>query len=270
MYTVRQLAELAGVTVRTLHHYDEIGLLKPTRIGQNGYRHYDETAVMRLQQILFYRELGMELAAIREILDSPDFDAIRALQTHRQLLEARSARLQRLIETIDSTIQHLRGETTMSRKKMFEGFTPEQEEENTRLARLQYDPKIVNDSSRRWKSYSPAQRQAILEEGSQIYTDLAEALESGIPAVDARVQAILVRWHNHLYNFYEPTLEILRGLGELYNTDPAFIANFQALHNDLPEFLHTGIEQYVDALETSALEQMLAEDDDNRRTGSSS
>jgi DNA-binding transcriptional MerR regulator len=264
VYTVKQLAELAGITVRTLHHYDEIGLLKPTQVGANSYRYYDEDALLRLQQILFYRELGLELTQIKDILDSPDFDYLRALQSHREALQARAERLDTLIETVDNTIQHLKGEITMSNRKIFQGLTPEQEDDMTRSARLQYDREIVNDSARRWKGYSAAQKQAILDEGNAIYDDLADALEAGTPATDARVQAIFVRWHNHLLYFYEAKLEILRGLGELYRTDPAFIANFAKLHTDLPEYLHDGIEQYVDDLETAELERMLAEDEKKR------
>ncbi len=264
MYTVRQLAELASVTVRTLHHYDEIGLLKPSQVGANSYRYYDEDALLRLQQILFYRELGLELIQIKDILDSPDFDYIDALAAHREALLARAERLDTLIETVDNTIRHLKGEFMMSNRKIFQGLTPEQEVDYTRRARLQYDRQIMAESGRKWKSYSAAQKQAIFDEGNAIYDDLADALEAGTPATDERVQAIFVRWHNHIHYFYEPTLEILRGLGELYRTDPGFIANFEKLHTDLPEFLHEGIEQYVDDLETAELERMLAEDEKKR------
>jgi MerR family transcriptional regulator, thiopeptide resistance regulator len=264
VYTVKQLAEMAGVTVRTLHHYDEIALLKPSQVGANSYRYYDEEAVLRLQQILFYRELGLELTQIKDILDAPDFDYVRALESHRTALQARAKRLDTLIETVDDTIRHLKGEITMSNRKIFQGLTPEQEEDNTRAARLQYDRQIVNESARKWKDYSAAQKQAIFDEGNAIYDDLARALDAGTPATDESVQAIFVRWHNHLLYFYEPTMEILRGLGELYRTDPGFIANFQKLHADLPDYLHAGIEQYVDDLETAEIARMLADDEEKR------
>jgi DNA-binding transcriptional MerR regulator len=264
VYTVKQLAELAGITVRALHHYDEIGLLKPSQVGANSYRYYDEDALLRLQQILFYRELGLELGQIKDVLDSPDFDYIAALHSHRATLLARAERLDTLIETVDNTIRHLKGEFIMSKHKIFQGLTPEQEEDNTRAARLQYDRQIVNDSVRKWKNYSVAQKQAIFDEGNAIYEELTGALEAGTTATEDAVQAILVRWHNHIHYFYEPTLEILRGLGELYRTDPAFIANFAKLNVALPEFLHEGIEKYVDDLETAELKRMIAEDEQKR------
>ena len=96
MYTVKQVAEVAGVSVRTLHHYDEIGLLPPSRVGSNGYRYYDEATLLRLQQILFYREIGLELLQIKDILDQPDFEVTEALRSHRKALQAKIERLQNL------------------------------------------------------------------------------------------------------------------------------------------------------------------------------
>ncbi|HEX7975780.1 MAG TPA: MerR family transcriptional regulator [Anaerolineales bacterium] len=96
-YTVKQLSGLAGVSARTLHYYDEIGLLHPEQVGQNGYRYYGEGSLLRLQQILFYKELDLSLQEIREILDQPDFDLVRALESHRTALQRRQRRLDRLI-----------------------------------------------------------------------------------------------------------------------------------------------------------------------------
>ena len=129
-YTVKQLATLAGVTVRTLHHYDQIGLLKPTSIGDNGYRYYGHEALYRLQQILFYRELDVPLEAIRRMLDSPDFDLSSALESHRSALQAELQRLQRLILTIDLTTQRLKGRNTMSDRQLFTGFSDEEQEQD--------------------------------------------------------------------------------------------------------------------------------------------
>ena len=92
MYTVKKLADLAGITVRTLHHYDEINLLNPTKVGDNGYRYYDDAALLRLQQVLFYREIGLELVQIKDILDSPDFDVLTALRSHRAVLQDKTER----------------------------------------------------------------------------------------------------------------------------------------------------------------------------------
>lgn len=264
MYTVKQLSELAEVSVRTLHYYDEIGLLNPTTVGANGYRYYDDAALLRLQQILFYREIGLELMQIKEVINSPDFDVLAALRSHRSVLEEKIKRMEKLVSTVDSTIMHLAGELKMSKRRMFEAFSDEKQKEYEREARLQWDPGIVNDSIKRWNGYTQAQREAIAEEGNQVYSDMVDALEAGRAATSPEVQAILVRWHQHIRYFYEPTLDILRGLGGGYNSHPDFIANFQKLHPDLPTFLEQAIIQYVDDLETAELERMLAEDEHKR------
>jgi DNA-binding transcriptional MerR regulator len=269
VYTVKQLSDLAGVSVRTLHYYDSIGLLHPSEVRANNYRYYDEAALLRLQQILFYREIGLELTQIKDILNSPDFDLRRALESHRKALFAKADRLQALIGTVDDTIKHLAGESTMSKKRLFEAFTISQEkqQEYQRSARLQYGPTIVDESVKLWNSYSQAKKDAIGDEGRQIYSDLVDAIEAGKPSQSAEVQAILVRWHEHLRYFYEPNLDILRGLGELYNTNPDFIANFKKLHADLPEYLQEGITAYVDELEYAEIVRLLAEDEEASNQG---
>jgi MerR family transcriptional regulator, thiopeptide resistance regulator len=265
MYTVKQLAELAGITVRTLHHYDEIGLLPPTRIAANGYRQYDDAAVLRLQQILLYREIGLELLQIKDALDDPAFDMVEALRSHRSVLEQRVRRLHTLIHTVDSTIEHLEGKTIMSnKKKLFQGISQEQEAEWNREARLTYDPGIMKESARLWGSYSEAQKQAIFDEGNANAQALMEAMQAGLPATDETVQNLIARWHQHLHYFYTPTLEILRGLGELYVTDPRFKANIDNGSPGFAEYMQAGINQYVDDLEYAEIERMLAVDEAER------
>ncbi|MBK9125913.1 MAG: MerR family transcriptional regulator [Chloroflexi bacterium] len=268
MYTVKQVAELAGVSVRTLHHYDQIGLLKPTQIGANGYRYYDDDALLRLQQILFYRELGLELAQINDVLNSPDFDVLSALKAHRTALIERGRRINELLDTIDDTIKHLSGETDMSRAKLFKGFSDEQQKQYEREARLQWDPQIVNSSIKRWNNYTQQERDAIADEGNAVYSAIADAIDAGLTAESDEVQALMRRWHQHIRYFYEPTLEILRGLGEGYNTHPDFIANFARVHPQLAGFMRTAINQYVDDLEHAEIVRLLAEDE--QQSGSSS
>jgi DNA-binding transcriptional MerR regulator/mannose-6-phosphate isomerase-like protein (cupin superfamily) len=122
-YTVKQVAAMSGVSVRTLHFYDETGLLKPAYHGVNGYRFYEEPQLLTLQQILFYRELGFELKQIERILGRPDFERVAALQSHRKVLQENLARTRTLIETIDKTIEHLRGTKKMKNADMFLGFS---------------------------------------------------------------------------------------------------------------------------------------------------
>src|SRR3954454_12812485 len=122
-YTVKQVATVSGVSVRTLHFYDEAGLLKPAYHGANSYRIYEEPQLLTLQQILFYRELGFELKHIKKILVKADFEKVAALQSHREVLEENVARMRSLLETIDKTVEHLMGTKKMKNEDMFVGFS---------------------------------------------------------------------------------------------------------------------------------------------------
>lgn len=256
MYTVKQLSNLAGVSVRTLHYYDEIGLLKPTSVGENGYRYYEDADLFRLQQILFFREMDIGLLQIKDILDRPGFDLISALQEHRRALQLRIERLQTLTRTVDDTIMHLVGEVKMSKKKkIFAGFSEEQQKQYEQEAMQRYGEDTVRQSIRRWDSYTEEQKNQIKEEGGAIYLDLVAAMPTG--AGSEPVQAILARWHQHIRYFYEPSIEVLGGLGKGYYEDPDFNAFFTAIHPDLPRFLAEAIAVYVDRLETAWLEQEL-------------
>ena len=154
MYSIQQLAKMAGITRRTLHYYDEIGLLKPSRVGENGYRYYGEDAVLRLQQILFYRELELPLEQIRLILADPNFDPQQALKGHKAEIQKRIQRLERLIQTVDHTINHLRGEQTMDDQQLFDVFNEDQQAEYQKEAQQLYDAATVRASYQRWNRYT--------------------------------------------------------------------------------------------------------------------
>jgi len=261
MYSIKQLAELAQISVRTLHYYDEIGLLRPARNRDNGYRRYDDAALLRLQQILTYRALGLELGQIKDLLDDPHFDVVETLREQRIRAQAQMAHFAQLISTIDETIEHLTEGKPMSKKQLFQPFSEEKQRQYEREIRLEYGLSLVQESRQNWASYDQAQRQAILDEGNALYSEIAQAIEDHLPATSEAVQALMVRWHEHLRYFYEPPLEVLRGLGDLYTTHPDFIANFAKLHPRLGDFMKEAIAHYVDALETRELERLLAEDD---------
>ena len=245
MFTVKQLSKMAGVTPRTLHHYDDIGLLKPSQIGENGYRYYGEEALIKLQQILFYRELDFPLEEIRRIMGRRDFDLLGALQSHREALQKKSARLSQLLATVDNTIQHIQGEKLMSQKGLFEGFSEEEQEKYAQEAEQMYDPETVRESNRKWKSYSAAKKEAILAEGRQVYEDMITAMPKG--ASSPEVQAVVERWRKHMDHFWTPSLEQLIALAGGYNDDPRFKANFDKIHPALAEFMREAVTVYVNA-----------------------
>jgi len=234
---------MSGVTPRTLHHYDDIGLLKPSRIGDNGYRYYGEEALLKLQQILFYRELDFPLDDIKKIMGRRDFDVLDALQSHKDALQKQAVRLNSLLATVDNTIQHIKGEKIMSQKGLFEGFTEEEQEKYALEAEQLYDPETVRESNRKWKAYSAAKKETVMTEGRQVYLDMIAAMPKG--ATSAEVQAIIERWRKHMDYFWTPNLDQLRGLANGYNDDPKFKANFDKMHPKLAEFMREAVKVYV-------------------------
>jgi len=244
MYTVKQLSTLAGVTPRTLHYYDQIGLLKPTRIAENGYRYYGDESLLRLQQILFYRELDLPLDEIKKIMGRHDFDVMGALYSHRDALKKQLARLNRLLQTVDNTINHLKGNQTMSEKSFFEGFSEEEQERYAAEAEQLYDPETVRESNRKWKSYSADKKQAIFDEGKQVYLDMIAVMPKGAASPEA--QAIVERWRKHMDYFWTPDLDQLNALATGYVEDPRFKANFDKMHPQLAEFMRDAVKIYVE------------------------
>jgi len=243
MFTVKQLSKMAGVTPRTLHHYDDIGLLKPSRVGDNGYRFYGDEALLKLQQILFYRELNMPLDEIRKIMGRRGFDILSALETHKESLNQQLERTKRLLVTVDNTIQHIKGEITMTQKGLFEGFSEEEQEKYALEAEQLYDPETVRASNNKWKSYSEKKKKGILAQGKAIYLDLAKVMSKGAASVE--VQAVVSRWHIHMQNFWSPNDEQLLGLAEMYNTDPRFRENYEKVAPNLAEFMREAVKVYV-------------------------
>jgi MerR family transcriptional regulator, thiopeptide resistance regulator len=244
-YTVKQLSTLAGVSVRTLHYYDEIGLLEPASLGANGYRYYGDEAVLRLQQILFFKELEFSLDEIKEFLDQPGFDIGHALLMHKVSLKRQIKRLNRLIGTIDKTMLSLKGEIEMDEKGYFDGFSEEKQKQYEQEIRQRYGEKAFQGTTD-WNSYTPEQQAKIKAEGESIYSDLARDLDKGYDSLE--VQKVIARWRQHLRYFYEPTTERLLGLARLYNEHPDFEATFRKIHPELPEFMENAIKFYCQNL----------------------
>jgi len=243
MFTVKTLSRLAGITPRTLHYYDEIGLLKPSRIGDNGYRYYSDKSLLRLQQILLYRELDISLDNIKMIMGKHEFDVLSALESHREQLHKRIAHLERLILTVDQTILHLEGKIEMSKQQLFEGFSDEQQAEYEKEAMQMYDPVIVKAANQKWKNYTPAEKQRIGDERNAVYGDMLKAMPKGASSPEA--QACVERWRYHIEYFWVPNDEQLLGLVDGYNNDPRFKANFDKIHPHLAEFMREAVSVYV-------------------------
>jgi DNA-binding transcriptional MerR regulator len=246
MYTIQQMARLAGITPRTLRHYHQIGLLHPARIGTNGYRYYDDADALRLQQILLYRELGLPLEEIKSLITRPDFQVDLALQEHHSRLILQIARLEKLVRTVEDTLMHIKGEKHMSPQQLFEPFNEEQQAAYEKEAMQMYDPRVVRESNRKWKSYSQEEKQRIGDEGIAAYQAIVDSIPFG--ADSAQAQAGVALWRKHMDYFWTPAPEQLLGLAHLYNDDPRFKANFDKIDPRLAEFMLRAVEVYVSRL----------------------
>ena len=244
-HTVHQLAGLAGISVRTLHHYDHIGLLKPSARTEAGYRLYGTADLLRLQQILLYRELDLPLEAIRRILDDPGFDPVRALMQHRQTLEVQSARLARLLHTIDRTIARLtEDDMSLTDEELYEGLPKEQVARWKREVNERYDPQLVAESNRRVQAMSKSEWNDVKAEGDAIARRMAELM--GRPAGDPEVQATIARQHAWIENFYPCSAEVFQGLGQLYAENPEFRANYDKYRPELADFMRDAMAYYAE------------------------
>jgi DNA-binding transcriptional MerR regulator len=238
-YTVSEVARLSGVSVRTLHHYDEIGLLKPDSVGANGYRYYGKDELLRLQQILFHRELGFPLEEIRQVLDAPDFDRAAALKAHKARLEAQTKRYRRLVKTIEATLAELEGERQMDDKDLYKGFAPEKQAEYEAWITERYGADKVEASKARMKGWKAADFQALQGDFETLEAGMAKALIDGLPADSAAVQAIMRDWAQWIGRTWgrAPTGEAFAGLGQLYQSHPDFRARYDGRAAGLTDYL---------------------------------
>jgi DNA-binding transcriptional MerR regulator len=246
MLTIKQISQLAHVTPRTLRYYDQIGLLPPEDIGENGYRYYSDVSLLKLQQILFYRELDMPLEQIKEIMGRENYDLQEALEDHKDQLGKRIIRLQKLITTVDQTLKYLKGEEEMNKKVLFDAFNEEEQEKMEKEAMQMYDPETVKESNRKWKDYSMAEKQKIGEEGNAVYQGFVDAMSKGPGSQEA--QACVQRWHDHMNYFWTPNPDQLIGLADLYNDDPRYKKIFDKVHPDLAQFVREAVIIYVNKL----------------------
>ena len=244
-HTVKTVAEIAGASVRTLHHYDQIGLLKPAAVSGAGYRLYDERDLQKLQQILFFKELGFDLKEIKRILSDPHFDRQDALLKHRKLLLERQQRLRQLIKSVDHTLKAIQRGKPMD-ATMFEGFDPSQYEEEAR--RRWGNTDAWKESQRRGRSYTPADWEQIKKEGGQIIGRIVSVMDRG-PA-DPKAQEAIAAHHRQIdQRFYTCTPEIYRGLANAYADDPGFREFYEKIKPGLARFMHDGMLIYADSLE---------------------
>ncbi len=244
-HTVRQVADMAGITVRTLHHYDALGLLTPSARSAAGYRLYGESDLLRLQQVLFFRELGFPLEQVRAILEDPHFDQVRALEGHRQMLALERDRLARLIATVDKTLARLQEENMgMTDEELYAGFSQEQIERYKREAREKYGEQIVEESERRVKQMPKSHWEAINAEGDDATQKIAALAKAGRKPEDPEVQAQVARHFQWITNFWQPNAESYAGLGRLYAENDEFRAHYEKYMPGMADFMAAAMQHY--------------------------
>jgi len=233
---VKEVSQLSGISVRTLHHYDEIGLLRPDTVTEAGYRIYSDHDMERLQQILFFRELGFSLKEIRRILDSPAFDRLEALELQRRMLEEKMAHTRRMIANIDHSIQHAKGEVTMTNEQRFEGidFTNNPYEQE---ARERWGDAAIDESKSKLakRTNTPEQHAELQQEWDTRMSVLAEVRHED-PA-SPRAQEVIGEWYAFLDNFGTYSYEAFAGLGQMYVQDERFTKNIDKYGEGLAAFM---------------------------------
>lgn len=248
-YTIQKLSRLAGVSTRTLRYYDEIGLLKPARVSSSGYRFYGGDEVNRLQQILFFRELGVSLETITEILSSPEFDRTAALREHRVKLLAKRNQIDEMLANVEKTLAEAEGRITMSDTEKFEGFKQKLIDENERKygneIRAKYGDDTVNKSNDKLKGMSEEKYKEFEELGNKVLESLMEAMKTGDPAgEEAQAAADLHRqWLSFTWGSYSK--EAHAGLAQMYVEDERFKAYYDKVQPGAAEFLRDAILEYT-------------------------
>lgn len=239
-----EVAALTGVSVRTLHHYDQIGLLRPARNPGNGYREYSERDLDLLQQILFFKECGFNLHKIQALLGSPAFDRDKAYALQKRYLLHEKRRINAMLGTLHKTIQASKGETTMTPEEKFTGFdltdNPYEEE-----ARRLWGDQAVDTSNAKLAALAPEGRGAAAKEMHSLFTRLA-ALRGEAPESEAAQSAVddMFHYFNQTFgNLYTP--EAFAGLGQMYVADERFTQNIDRYGEGLSAFLARAMGEYA-------------------------
>ena len=248
-YTIKKIANLSGVSARTLRFYDEIDLLKPARVNSSGYRIYGQNEVNRLQQILFYREMDLKLEEIKEILDNPDFDVEQALMEHQEKLMAKRQEIDRLLASVQQTMKYYKGEIEMSDQEKFTAFKEQKVAENEakygKEIREKYGEETVERSNKKYLNLTEEQMQEMAETEVQLFETIGVYLEQ--PEIESDVAKEIFRLHKKWLSYTWPTYsaEAHKGLGMMYIADERFMAYYDEKHAGAAQALNDAIQYYA-------------------------
>lgn len=248
-YTVTEVAKFAKVSVRTLHFYDEIGLLPPAFCGANGYRYYQLPQLQRLQDILFFRELGFGLEQIQTLIDAPNYDRVEALRSHLDKLQAQAVRVGELIATIKTTIHAIEDKLPMNPENMYQGVSPEKQAE--------FEAYLVNrfgacttthlaTSKERTRNWKKSDYEKARQDCDTISQSFAAVLQRGAKPSDPEVQRLVRQHHEYVSQFWVPDRDAYIGLSQMYVEHPEFREYYTKFDPRLPEFLAAAIRAFAE------------------------
>jgi DNA-binding transcriptional MerR regulator len=243
-YTVGEVAKIAKVSVRALHHWDEIGLVKPSRRSPKGYRLYTDSDLDRLQQVLFFRELGFRLEDIVANVADPAFDRRAALNAHRALLSERVEHARALLDLVDRTLRAMDGEETMSPEDKFEAFGSFDPDAHEAEVRARWgETASYREASKRTQRYTKDDWAMLRAEADATNVALAALMTEGVAPSDARAMALAEQHRLHVDRWFYPcSYAIHVGLGAMYADDPRFAAHYDRVRDGLARYLRDAIE----------------------------
>jgi DNA-binding transcriptional MerR regulator len=245
-WSIAQVARMSGITARTLRHYDAIGLLSPSWVTDSGRRFYDHDQLLRLQQILLLRDLGLGLHAVADALrtDSPD-DVVAALHHHLRRLQAERDRYDTLLRTVRTTIDSIQKGVPMNGEAMFTGFEHDPYEAE---ARQQFGDEAVDAANERVRNWTPDQAEQARNGYASVHRRLAELRAQGVDVHDRRVQEVVAEHYRVVCLFWTPNADAYRGLGRMYTDDERFRQNIGLGDDALVEYLRDAMNVYADTL----------------------
>lgn len=247
-YKVKEVADMVGLSVRTLHHYDKIGLLRPDHLTESGYRQYSEENLKTLQQICFFKELDFPLCDIELMLKTDRLDENTLLDQHKVLLEKKVERLLRIIDTIDATKEHNRRGDNMSNEERFESFDMSEIEAHKKKYQEEAGENwggsdAYLQSQARTNKYTPEDWKRISEKNNKVYGEIVSIMDKDVS--DSEVQELVGKIRQYITeDYYDCTMEIFEGLGQMYVSDPRFTKNLDKHSEGFAQYLSDAIAYY--------------------------
>lgn len=243
-YSVKELSQLAKVSVRTLHYYDQIDLLKPAFRSEKGYRFYERRQLLLLQQILFYRELGFSLQDIYDIINDPSFDLVKALESHQKELLKQSRNLEQLMQTVEKTLNELKKEQMMEDSEIYSGFTVKEVKSMRKEVSELWGEEQLKATEDRIRAMGKAGWENTQQKGEEINQLLGDLTESEPDSPE--VQNAIGLHFRHMNLFYEVSKERYLGLGSMYVEDERFFNYYEKYKEGLAHFIKQAIEVYCE------------------------